>query len=111
MSSSRVQMSFTGRPAALAATVAWVTKSASPRRPNPPPRYIVWTRTRAAGIPSTAAAEPAAEVHRMDPDTRTRDPQHCGGRVLRTLRRLRAAPYVAAGFVDAYSAIHRFHAG
>ena len=56
MSSSRDQTTFTGAPTAFDVSTASVTKSASPRRPNPPPRYVVWIFTLSAGRPDAAIA-------------------------------------------------------
>ena len=45
-------MTFTGPPPiALAVSTASITKSRSPRRPNPPPRSVVWIVTRSGGSP------------------------------------------------------------
>ena len=56
MSSSRVHTTFTGLPTAFDVSTASVTKSASPRRPKPPPRYVVWMWTASAGSPLAAIA-------------------------------------------------------
>ena len=56
MSSSRVQMTFTGALTAFEVSTASVTKSGSPRRPNPPPSSVVTTSTRSTGTPASFAA-------------------------------------------------------
>ena len=43
MSSSRVQKTCTGPPAALETATASSTKSVMARRPKPPPRSVVWS--------------------------------------------------------------------
>ena len=45
ISSSRVQINFTGAPTAFDASTAAGMKSTSRRRPNPPPSRVVWTLT------------------------------------------------------------------
>ena len=50
-------MTFTGPPPmALATSTASITKSRSPRRPNPPPRNVVLTVTLSTGSPVRRAA-------------------------------------------------------
>ena len=51
MSSSRDQITFTGAPTALEVSSASRMKSSSKRRPNPPPRYVVWTCTFSGATP------------------------------------------------------------
>ena len=78
MSSSRVQTTLTGLPTAFDVSTASVTKSASPRRPNPPPRYVVKMLTlsggRARWRPSPPGATPSvpasAPRRRTDPGAR-----------------------------------------
>jgi len=61
MSSSRVQVSFTGRPGiATAACAASTTKSISARRPKPPPISVVRISTCAGGNPAAFAASSRA---------------------------------------------------
>src|SRR5437867_7576799 len=56
MSSSRVQISLTGWPTALAISTAWRAQSCdSPRRPKPPPRWHLWTTTLDGSRPSVCA--------------------------------------------------------
>jgi hypothetical protein len=56
VSSSRDQITFTGAPTAFDVSTASMTKSPSPRRPNPPPRYAVCTNTLLSGRPVTPIA-------------------------------------------------------
>src|SRR6267142_697329 len=58
MSSSRVQTTFTGIPAAFATCTASATKSdrGFARLPNPPPRKAVWMVTCSGGTPAIFAA-------------------------------------------------------
>ena len=78
MSSSRVHMTFTGLPTAFDVSTASVTKSASPRRPNPPPRYVVWifdlVGRQAAGARSPPDATPS--VPASAPTRRSRPRAH-----------------------------------
>ena len=56
MSSSRVQTSLIGMPAAFDTSTASSTKSVSPRRPKPPPTNVVTTVTASSGRPAIFAA-------------------------------------------------------
>src|SRR5678815_4165060 len=56
MSSSRDQITLTGAPTAFDVSTASVTKSPSPRRPKPPPTYVVCTKTLLSGRPVTPMA-------------------------------------------------------
>ena len=62
MSSSRDQISLTGVPGiCLAIATAWRTQSwTAPRRPKPPPRWILWTSHLAGGRPAASAAAASA---------------------------------------------------
>ena len=64
MSSSRVQTTFTGTPAALATWTASPTKSEAglARRPKPPPRNAVWMVTCSGLTPAICAAAPWSTV-------------------------------------------------
>src|SRR6266516_3578917 len=55
-------MTFTGAPTACETRTASETKSGSSRRPNPPPRNVVWTRTRCLDKPVSSAATSCARV-------------------------------------------------
>src|SRR2546422_117373 len=76
-SSSRDHWSWTGTPAAFETSTASAMKSARPRRPKPPPRYIVWIWTFSAGNPviCTAASRAAdwicVPVQTSQPSART----------------------------------------
>jgi hypothetical protein len=57
MSSSRLQIILTGRPATvLAKSVVWNNSSPSVLRPKPPPRKAVWTVTLSGVVPAARAA-------------------------------------------------------
>ena len=86
MSSSRVQISFTGAPTAFDASTAAGTKSTSRRRPKPPPSRVVWTLTW-LGLQS----------------------RRVGRGRLRHLLHLRADVHIAAVGFDVGRAIHRLH--
>ena len=62
MSSSRDQISFTGVPgSSRAIATACRTQSwTAPRRPKPPPRWILWTSQLVAGRPAASAAAASA---------------------------------------------------
>ncbi len=63
-SSSRVQMTLTGAPAAFAISTASMMNSSSrwPRRPKPPPISMSCSVTLLRGIPSTLATASCAMV-------------------------------------------------
>ncbi len=86
MSSSRVQISFTGAPTAFDAATAAGTKSTSRRRPKPPPSRVVWTLTWLR-----------LQSRRL------------GRNGLRQLLHLRADIHVAAIRLDVGRAIHGLH--
>ncbi len=56
MSCSRVQISLTGLPTALATATACTVSSGLPRRPKPPPTKLTWTKVFSGAIPATPAA-------------------------------------------------------
>ncbi len=55
MSLARDQISCTGRPIRFAITAHSAATSGTPRRPNPPPLYVVWTRTSSRSTPMVSA--------------------------------------------------------
>src|SRR5215813_6658591 len=61
-SSSRVHMTFTGRPASFDNSTASMMKSTSrlPRRPKPPPINMSWSFTLSRGMPRTFAGDALA---------------------------------------------------
>src|ERR1043166_3013011 len=67
MSSSRDQTTFTGAPAALEASTASTTKSCMTRRPNPPPRNVVFTATFDGSSPAIRAATSCTPPPRAGP--------------------------------------------
>src|SRR6266511_2439195 len=77
MSSSRDQITFTGAPTAWDTRTASETKSGSSRRPNPPPKNVVWMRTLSRGSPVSSAATRCASpwfcvgAHTSTPSART----------------------------------------
>ena len=64
MSSSRVRITLTGLPTALATCTASTTKSEAgqARRPKPPPRKVVWNLTFSGCRPATRAAASRSTV-------------------------------------------------
>ncbi|RVL56862.1 hypothetical protein CN141_21350 [Sinorhizobium meliloti] len=69
VSSSRLQMTLTGRPSTtFASDTAPTMKSASALRPNPPPSSVVFTLTLSGVVPITSAAKPFGRALRRRPD-------------------------------------------
>ena len=88
MSSSRIHVSFTGAPIAFEISTASEMKSVPPRRPNPPPMYMLCTSMRAGSKPvMRAAACRATGLH------------------------LRGRPNLATVRANAGRAVQRLHAG
>ena len=87
MSSSRVQITFTGAATAFETRTASETKSGSSRRPKPPPENVVWMRTFSLANPVTSAATRWASpwfcvgAHTSTPSARTCAVQFIGSMV------------------------------